>query len=330
MASFDVTRMRVQSRVALDNASYPARKLIMIHSGVTIGVGLLLSVMSYFLDLGIAQTGGLGGIGTRTILETVQSLLQTANALLLPFWSIGYIRVILQWTRREDADLKTLLFGFRCLGPVMRLMILQGMIYTLLGMVGAYAGAAVFLMTPGAQPIYAIVQQMAEAGITDPNAMLENEAYISASMAMAPYMMGVAGLIVAPVAYRLRFAQFVLMDQPWLGALRSIIGSWRMTRKNCWRLLKLDLRYWWFYLAEGLIVALGYGELLLDMLGISLNMDADVIMFAFYAAALLCEFALYVWKKNELFAVYSLAYDQLNVPREEPQKPQPNHVPWNY
>ncbi len=330
MASFDYTRMRVQGRVALDNSSYPARKLIMIHSGVSIGVGLLLSVLTYLLDMGIAQTGGLGGIGTRTILETIQSLLQTANMLVLPFWSIGYIRVILQWTRREDADVYTLLFGFRCLGPVMRMMILQGAVYLFLGMVGAYAGAALFLLTPGAQTLYEMVQEMTAAGITDPYALMENEAYVSASMEMAPYMIGVAALIIFPVAYRLRFAEYVLMDQPRLGALRSMILSWRLTRKHCWRLLKLDLHFWWFYLAEGLIAVLGYGDLLLNMLGISLNMDADVAMFAFYVAALLCEFLLYVWKKNEVFAVYALAYDQLNVPQEETPKPQPKNVPWNY
>lgn len=330
MASFDVKRMQVQGRIALDQASYPARKLIMIHSGVSIGMGLLLSVLSYLLDMGISQTGGLGGIGARTILETVQSLFQTANMILLPFWSIGYIRVILHWTRREDADPTTLFFGFRCLGPVMRLLFLQGGLYVFLGMVGAYAGAAVFMMTPGAQPLYAVMQELTAAGITDPYELMENEAYVSASMAMAPYMVGAAALIIVPVAYRLRFAEYALMDQPRQGALRSMMQSVRMTRKNCWRLLKLDLHFWWFYLAEGLIAALGYGDMLLSMFGISLNMNADVTMFAFYVAALLCEFVLYVWKKNEVFSVYALAYDQLNAPREEMPKPQPKNVPWSY
>lgn len=329
MASFDYTRMRVQGRVALDQASYPPRKLIMIHSGVTIGIGLLLSVLSYLLDMGIAQTGGLGGIGARTILETVKSLLEAGSMILLPFWSIGYIRVILNWTRREDADLNTLFAGFRCLGPVMRLLFVRGILYLFLGIVGAYAGSAVFLLTPGAQPLYALMQELTEAGITDPYELMENEAYVSASMAMAPYMVGAAALIIVPVAYRLRFAEFALMDAPRQGALRSMVQSVRMTRKNCAQLLKLDLHFWWFYLAEGLILALNYGDLLLGMAGVELAISADAMMFAFYIAALLCEFALYVWKKNEVFAVYALAYDQLNVPREAPPKPQPKNVPWS-
>ncbi len=325
MTSFDCKRMQVQGRVALDGASYPARRLMMIHSGVSVGLGLLLSVLGYLLDMGIAQTGGLGGIGIRTILETAQSLLQSASLMLLPFWSIGYIRVILHWVRREDAGAATLLSGFRCLGPVLRLMMLQGALYLFLAIAGAYAGASVFFLTPGAQELYAVLSELSDM---DPAALLENEAYLSASMAMMPYMLAGGALLIAPVAYRLRFAEFALMDQPRRGALLALVGSWRMTRKNCWQLLKLDLRFWWFYLAQGLIIVLDYGDTLLDGAGIQLGLSADAAMFAFYIAALLCEFALFVWKKNDVFAVYALAYDQLAAPQEEKPKPQPKNVPW--
>lgn len=330
MASFDFARMRVQGRIALEQSAYPHRKLILIHSGVMVGASLLLTVLSYLLDMGIAQTGGLGGIGSRSILETIQSVLETAIMFLLPFWSISYLRVILRWSRHEDGDASTLLFGFRCLGPVIRLNITQGILYALLGIAGAYGGAAVFLLTPGAQPIYALVQELADAGITDPYAILENEAYLSATRIMAPYMAIAAGLLIAPLAYRLRFAEFALIDEPRQGAIRALVKSWRMTKKNCFGLLKLDLHFWWFYLAQGLILGLEYGDLLLDQFGIHLDIDADVLVFALYVVALICEFGLYVWKKNEVFAVYALTYDQLLMPREETKKTQADHVPWDY
>ena len=213
--------------------------------------------------------------------------------------------------------------------PFSILLFVRGILYLFLGIVGAYAGSAVFLMTPGAQQMYALMQELTAAGITDPYELLENEAYVTASMAMAPYMMVAAGVMIAPVAYRLRFAEFALMDMPRQGALRSVIQSWRMTRKNCWSLLKLDLHFWWFYLAQVLILGLNYGDLLLERLGVELTISADAMVFAFYVVALLCEFALYVWKKNEVFSVYTLAYDQLMAPREETPKPQPKNVPWN-
>lgn len=330
MASFDFKRMRIQGSLSLENASYPPKKVIMIHSGVTIGVGLLLSVISYLLDMGIAQTGGLGGIGARTILETGQTLLETANMLLLPFWAIGYIRAVLCWTREEPVEASTLMYGFRCFRPVMRLLFLQMILYVILGLIGMYAGAAVFLLTPGAQSFYALMQEVANSGVTDPYAIMENEAYLSASLAMAPYMMGGAALLIAPMAFRMRFAEYAMMDKPEQGALRALLQSWRMTRKNCLALLKLDLCFWWFYLAQILIIALGNGEMLLGMAGISLDISGDAAMFAFYIAGLLCEFALYVWKKNEVFAVYALAYEQLCEPCEMPEKPQPKNVPWSY
>ena len=320
MASFDFSRIRMQGRVALDGASYSPRKLIMIHSGVTIGLGLVLSVISYLLDMGIAQTGGLSGIGTRSVLETVQSLLETANMTLLPFWSIGYVRVILLWMRRQDGDVSTLLYGFRCFVPVIRLMFLQGIVYALLSIVGVYAGTAVFMLTPGAQPLLEVARQMLESGNMDYAALQEHEVFLSVSAAMLPYMLGAALLLIVPVAYRLRFAQFALMDQPRQGALRALLCSWRATKRNCLALLKLDLHFWWYHLAGLLIMALGYGDMLLPLVGIELGISADAAMFAFYIAALLCEFGLYVWKKNEVFAVYALAYDELTAAEQQSQQ----------
>lgn len=331
MASFDYSRLRAEGQAALDAAGYSPKKTVMVHSGVTVGLGLLLSVLTYLLDMGIAQTGGLGGIGTRTVLETVQSLLETVNMLLLPFWSIGYIRTVLHWTHREPAGLGTLLSGFRFWGPVLRLMFLQGMVYLALGFVGAYAGSAVFMLTPGAQTLLQVVQEMEAAGITDPYAMMESEAYLAATAAMAPYCMGAAALVIAPVAYRLRFAQFALMEEPRMGGLLAMVQSWRLTRKNCLALLKLDLRVWWYHLAGALIAVLGYGDMLLGLAGIELGISADAAMFVFYIAALVCEFGLYVWRKNQVCTVYALAYTQLKAAKPEPTKPQtqPKNLPWN-
>ncbi len=329
MASFDYRQMRAESLAALDAADYSPKKTIMIHSGVTIGLGLLLSVFTYLLDLGINQTGGLGGIGVRAVLETVQSMLQTTNLVLLPFWAIGYTRVAINWTRRQRSDAIMLLTGFRYLGPVLRLLLVQALIYVVLGMLGAYAGASLFMMTPGAEPLMALTEEMANAGITDAGLLLENEAYLSAALPMVPYMLVAAAVLIIPVAYRLRFAEFALMDHPRGGALRAVRKSWRMTRRNCLSLLKLDLRFWWYHLAVVLIAVLGYGDVLLAIAGIELGISADAAMFAFYIFALLCEFALYVWRKNQVSTVYALAYEQLSEPVEEAMNAQMRSYPWN-
>lgn len=331
MTSFDYAQLRAQSRAALKAADYSPKRIIWIHSGVSIGLGLLLTLLSYLLDMGVAQTGGLSGIGTRTVLETIRSLLESANMIFLPFWSVGYIRVVLNWIRREDAVAGTLLSGFRCIGGVLRLMILRGVLYAVLGLLGGYAGAAVFMLSPGARPLYQLLQEMVQSGVTDSTAIIESQAYQAAVDAVMPYMLVAAALVILPLAYRLRYAEFVLMDDPRMGALRSVLRSWRITRGNCRVLLKLDLRFWWYHLATLLIVALSYGDVLLSLAGVELKIGADWVTLAFYAAALLCELGLYVWKKNEVQTVYALAYLQLAMPLADvPVMPQPSHMSWRY
>lgn len=330
MTDFDYRRLREQAKQALAGASVSPRKLVMLHSGVTIGLGLVLSVLSYLLGLGIDQTGGLSGIGTRSILETVQFVLQMANLILLPFWSLGYIRAALQWKAGEPVDSPTLFCGLRHWGPALRKMLLQGVVYFALMIVGAQLAGIVFMFTPAAQGLYGVAEEMTAQGITDTYELMQSEAYMAAVMKAAPYMIAGMLLFVLPVAWRLRFADFALMEAPEQGALRAMLRSLGLTRKRFLPLLKLDLHFWWFYLAESLILVLGYGDLLLEFAGVELGIHADAAMFAFYIAALICEFGLYVWKKNEVFVTYSLAYEQLAQPRAVPQKPKPQNVPWNY
>lgn len=329
MVSFDYKRLRAEADRALCGAAVSPKKIIAIHCGVTIGLELLLSVLSYVLGQGIAGTGGLGGIGTRAVLETAQTVLMLISGVLLPFWSMGYIRTVLQWADWKPADTPVLLDGFRRWGAVLRLQLLQGFLYFSLILVSSQIAGMIFMITPAAQPLLALVEEMTASGVTDPFAMMDNEAYAAACMAMVPYVLAMAALVLAPIAYRLRFASYILMDVPQAGALRAMLGSWHLTRRNCLSLLKLDLRFWWFYLAQGLIALLGYGDVLLPMVGVQLQINADAAMFGFYIAALICEFALFVWQKNRVFTVYGLAYRQLMVPREPEPTPQPKHVPWN-
>lgn len=331
MASFDYNRLRAEADDLLARSQHPPKKLVMLHSGVTVALGLSVSLLGYLLDLGIAQTGGLGGIGTRTILETMQSLLQVAHTLLLPFWSIGYMFAVLCWTKGVNPDPADLLHGFRRFGPVLRLQILRGILFIGLGFLGSYAGSMIYLLTPGAQDFYALMAQMSQEEMMDPNALMANEAYMQMTMSMAPYILVAAALTVLPLAYRLRFADFVLMDEERGGALYAMLKSWHLTRKNCLKLLKLDLQFWWYHLAGLLITVIAYGDLLLSMAGIQLGIDAVGAMFAFYIVALALEFGLHTWRKNQVFTVYGLAYRQLDEPmlaEEEPQ-PKPRKVPWS-
>ena len=332
MTSFDYPRLWDQARDNLLAQGSSPRKMIIVHSGVTIGMGLILSILSYLLERGVAGTGGLDGIGTRAVLETVQVLLQGVNLILMPFWTVGYIAAIMSLNREERVGLPSLLWGFRHWGVVLRSLAIKALVYMGLILVGAQLASAVFFMTPSAEPLYAVMEEMIAAGVKDPYAMMEDPAYMAASMAVMPYALVGILLIMVPVFYRLRFIDYALAESPGEGAIRAVLKSFRITRKKTLSLFLLDLRFWWFYLAQILIVVLGAGDLLLPMLGVELKIGGDAAMFVFYIAGLVCEFGLYVWQKNQVSSVYALAYSQLAAAaatEEEKPNPKPQRVPWS-
>lgn len=322
MTSFDYGQLRARARSALDAQHGSAKNMIMLHSGVVIGLGLLISVISYVLNMGIDQTSGLSGIGTRATLESLQSVLEIVNMVLLPFWTMGYVFGILGIVREDRMDCNCLLWGFRNWGVILRSLFLRALIYLLLLLVSTQVAGVVFMLTPAAKSLLVLEEKMNAAGVTDVTAIMNDPAYVETSLKMLPFVLGGMLIFCVPVFYRLRFTDYILAEVPQMGALRAIMLSVHMTRKNCFALLKLDLRFWWFYLAQLLIAAIGFGEVILPLVGVELDMNGDAAMFVFYIAGLLCEFGLYVWRKNHVQATYALAYMQVKTELEQLAQPQ--------
>ena len=83
-----VSELHNQANARLENAGNPKR-LALIHTAIALGASFLLTLINYLLSLGIADTGGLDGVGTRTLLSTAQAMLELAVMLALPFWQLG-------------------------------------------------------------------------------------------------------------------------------------------------------------------------------------------------------------------------------------------------
>ena len=124
----DRSALKAAADQSLANASCDPKKLILIHSGALLALTLLLTVVDYLLEKGIGTTGGLSGMGLRSVLETVQTTLYVAQAVVLPFWQIGYVFVTMKLARGEQTGMTGLLEGFRRFGPVLRLQILTGIV----------------------------------------------------------------------------------------------------------------------------------------------------------------------------------------------------------
>ena len=71
-------------------------------------------------------------------------------------------------------------------------------------------------------------------------------------------------------------------------------------RRNRLALFRLDLSFWWYYLAQFLLTALCYGDVILQAMNVSLPFNADVAFFVFYIAALLAQFALFCLFENKV------------------------------
>ncbi len=307
----NISQCRSRGRQALGQAAYSMKKLIGIHTAAMLALALVLSLLDYFLAQGVGSTGGLSGLGDRAILETLRSMLLYGNALLLPFWQIGLTAAAIRLVRGQDFGPKTLLEGFRHFGPVLRMNLLLWGIYLLVMMVASQLASMVFMFTPLSGELYALAEQMVAAGTTDVSALLTPEVLQSLMMKMLPFLAGAIVLFLVPVAYRLRMMEYVLMDVPSRGAFFALRMSLAMTKKKCWKLFKLDLSFWWFYVLELLALAVCYGDVLLSGVGVQLPVDAQLGSLLFYLLGRACQLGLYVWKKDDLVAAYACAYVEL-------------------
>lgn len=321
MSDFCSKDLILEAKAAVSASSYDPKKLAAIHAGIAAGASLLITLLTYFLDSGIGNTGGLSGIGSRAALQTAQSVLQLLVSVLSPFWAMGFIAAALNLSRRRHADPHTLTKGLRRWGPALRLLLLQGLIYFAVIMVAVQLGSTVYTLTPASNQLRALMSDLQAADSQTVAQILEtldDAAMIDIFLSMLPFILIPMAVLVVPVFYRMRFAQYLLMDDPRCGALFAILVSFRLTKGNCLNLFKLDLRYWWFYALEVLVAMLAYGDVLMQVFGVQLNMSALTATIVFYALALGGQVLLYSWKKPQLFTTYALFYDGL-LPKEQVQ-----------
>lgn len=311
MAFRDRQGLKETARQRLLTAAYDPQKLILVFVGASAAVMLLVTGLNFLLNQQIAGTGGLGGVGTRAMLQTAMEMLQLAASLVTPFWTMGYLACVLRIVRGERFDLTDLLTGFRHFGPVLRLTLLYSGYFLMLAFLCFYPSMLVFSMTPFAAPLMEIMEPLVQTGA---DIVPDDATLAAATDAMMPMMILyvlVFLAVAAPHFYRFRLAYFALLDDPKAGALAALGRSTLMMRGKRLDLLKLDVSFWWFYVLDGLTVALCYGDAILMWLGISLPIASDGAYFLFYVLYLAAQLGLYVWARNRVECTYAVGYDAL-------------------
>lgn len=310
---------------SLAQASNSPKKLVLIHLGVTLLLSLLLSILDFFLEQQIGTTGGLSGLGSRSLMTTVRMLLRLSQTVFLPFWQMGYLFLTLKLAREESVNFSTLLEGFRRLGLVLRYYLLMGIL--LFGIVSgsSYVAGIIFLFTPFSLPM----MEQLEPLLSDPTA-LENgetmELIVQHSLPLLILYAAIVLILLIPFFFRYRMAGLVLMDTPEIGVIRAFRTSRNMMKHHWMDVFKLDLSFWWFYLLESLTVLVAYRDSLLSFTEPTISSNA--LYFLFLILSMICRLALYGWRKNEVSVTYVHAYDALRESLAAEPAPQSKNPPW--
>lgn len=314
--------LKVKAGKRLEAAKEPQR-IVLIYAAIVALSALAVNGIQFVLDHQISQTGGLQNIGTRSMLSTLSSVLPLIQNLVIMCLTLGYTAAMLRIVRKQYASQKTLKAGFERFWVLLRTRLLQWLIYGGIAMGLSYLSLAIYMMTPFSSGLTALLLPLVSSGSFSPEALLNDEALLfSLYGALLPMMIIYCVLLIAAiwaVSYRFRLVDYLLIDQPQLGAVGALRTSHQKMKGNVKSLFKLDISFWWYYLLRSLAGSLAYLNLLLAIFGISVPMSATALLFVTILLYLGADFALNYFLLNRVETTYALFYDTVN-PQQPPQQ----------
>lgn len=333
--------MAIRNRRALKEAARQtlekgnAKRLIVLFTGIHAAFALVIALADLLLQQQIAGTGGLSGMGTRSMLQTVQQVLSLLGTFLPTFWSMGYLYAMLKLSHGAAVEDKDLLQGFRCFGPVLRLTVLQTLLLSILGGILVYLFSTLLSFTPLAMPFYQVMLPLVGEDTTAMDLMALDEtamnAMLDAVMPLVTVSVVLTLIALLPMIYRLRLSTYYLMDEPEYGALSALVRSSRAMKGHRLQLAALDVSFWWYYLVEALILCVPYLSLLLPAVGVTLPFSGEVTSLIFLAVTLVLQLVLYILARNRVTMTYVQAYKALSAEEEVPTPTAPKpaqKLPW--
>lgn len=324
----DLSFSRKAAAVSLADASYDPKRLALLHMGASLLLNLVLLVLNFLVDQSIQNATGLEAMGNRAVLSTVQSVLSFAGSVALPFWQLGFFYAALELAQNRSAKPESLTEGFRRFGPAARLFLFQMAITFAVVFVSLQVGSILFSFTPGYAETLRKTQDILEAAQASGVATVDEALLMELLPEMTPaYILGLIVLLILgiPLFYRFRLAQFALMDDA-PGARSAMAASARYTRGNRLSLFKLDLQFWWYYLAQLVFAGVAYLDVLLPAVGVTLPVSAEVLFFGSFALHAVLQLGLAWAFAAKVQTAYAHSYFALKAatppPPQAPQMPQ--------
>jgi uncharacterized membrane protein len=306
--------LRQKAQMAMRRGREP-KKLIYAFAGIQLALSVLLYAVNFWLDSKISGTGGLSNIGTRAIFSTAQQALPLLSGFVSMCLDLGFLAGLMRISRGQYADHTDLKTGFRKFWPLVRLVLLQTVLYFALAFLALQLGTLLFSFTPWAEPLMEILYPLAasENAVVDEAVMMEMAGH------MGPLLITISLIFLIaliPFLFRMRMAFFCLLDDPRGRAMAAIRESSRMMRGKFGQMMKLDLSLWLYYAATALGVLVLYSDLILVLLGIDLGLSFQVMGLIAFLGSGLVQFASILFLRPQAEVAYLLAYDSL---REKPK-----------
>ncbi len=289
------------------------KRIVAIYAAITMGLSVLVTVINYVLGLQMDKAGGLSGLGTRTMLSSMQSMLPIALSLFTMCLDVGYFAVMLRIARGQYVSEQTLRLGFDRFWVLLRCNLFKILLYTATVSLGVYLGVMLYMITPLADPMLELLTPYMSAMTAFDNTMMLDEAFFAQfnQLIWPAYLICavMVGITTIPMFYSYRMVNYVIIDKPALGAMAALRESKFMMRRNRVQLFRLDLRLWWYYLAMTLVQVICYGDVILPMLGVELPGSPDLWYFVFLALYAAVWFALQYFLRSRAEVAYGIAYD---------------------
>lgn len=321
------------AKKSLASAQGDPKKILLIYLAIVTVLSLVTSGIEIALNHQIADTGGLGNLGLRSLLTTAQTVLPLLRLLVLIGLELGYCMAALRISRGESVSTDTLFQGFGRFFPLLGAMIIQCLLYFSVIFITLYASTYIFLMLPMSVEFYELMMPLMESVTALNSSITLDEATVMAAYdAMMPmlWIFGILLLLVfVPMHYRFRMVIYRLADQPRPRAIAAIFESRAMMYRNRFALLRLDLSLWWFYALQVLILLVSFGDSILHLAGITLPWSATANASLFFGLSLALQFVVYLNVMNPVAVTYATAYNAL-LPKDPhtEEKPAAPAVPW--
>lgn len=323
MNIFTARNMKQCAKRALQQKNQDYRKTVLFHEAVLLGALLLVQLLSLLTNSMAGDTGGLSGIGTRSIIGTIQSAVSLTVTLLMPFWSIGLVYTSTQVARGETVDRPMLLEGFRRFGIVLRYYLMMILIGLAILMVTVYITMMLAEFIPVSENLVNSVVSVDLNAIQDPAQLMEALPWGD----LLAVILSIAGIFAVTfyglylhISYRLFASSYLVMDEECPGAAAAMSASNRLTKGYKWKLLKLDLSFWWYYLLQFAAGLLVYGNVILAALGVELPMDPGIADLLFYILYIGATLAIAWFAGAYINTTHACAYQQILAPSVLPEE----------